>query len=74
VPYLYVFTIDDFGYILEATCIAGKYHDILLCDALNMVNNHFNNDSLLSVSEDQDLVYGALAFLDTFSFILGVTW
>lgn len=36
-----------------------------------MVNNHFANDSLFSVSADQGFVDGALSCLDTFVLLQG---
>jgi hypothetical protein len=46
--------------------IAGKVRGILLLDGLNMVNNHFLDDSLFSVRDEQESVDGALTCLDTF--------
>jgi hypothetical protein len=35
--YLYVFTVDALGYLLEGTCIKGQIHGIFLSDGLEMV-------------------------------------
>lgn len=46
-PYLYVFTIDELGYLLEEACIVGQIRGIMLPDGSKMVNNHFADDSLI---------------------------
>ena len=48
-PYVYVFTTNDFGYVLENDHVDGQIEGIILLDAFEMVNNHFAGDSLLSL-------------------------
>lgn len=63
--YLYVLTADALGYLLEASHIVRQIHSILLSDDLETVNNHFVDESLLSVRVEWDSIDGALPCLDT---------
>jgi len=59
---LYVFIVEAFGYLLEVARIQGKVWSILLLDGLDMVNNHFVDDSLLFVRAEQSSLDGAFYF------------
>lgn len=64
--YLHVLTGNAFAYLLEATHIQGHVWGILLPNASKMVNNHFANDSLLSISVERSSIDGVRACLDLF--------
>jgi len=65
-PYLYVLAADALGYLLEVARIQGQVKGIRLTDNSEMVNNHFVDDSLLSVNAEQGSVEGAISCLNTF--------
>lgn len=65
-PYLYVLTAFALGYLLETVRVVGQIKGISLPDGFEMVNNHFTNDSLLSIGMDQSSVDDALSCLVNF--------
>lgn len=48
-PYIYVMSTNSLGYLLENAHVHGQLKGIVIPDASKLVNNHFADDSLLSL-------------------------
>ena len=67
----YVLTVDALGYVLEVSCQKCKIRGISLPWGEEMVNNHFLDDSLVSMIVDRELVSTTSKCLNLFCQALG---
>ncbi|XP_059073092.1 uncharacterized protein LOC131873930 [Cryptomeria japonica] len=66
-PSLYVLAAEGFGYLLAHSTSQGMVRGISLPDSPSqLINDHFVDDFLLTLVEDEDNIKAALSFLETF--------
>lgn len=70
-PHLYVLVVDALGYSLESARIQERIQGISLLDESEMMNNHFVDDSLLSLPLDQNSMDATRSCLDIFCSAFG---
>ena len=65
-PYLYVLTTYSLGYLLEAAHQRGQIRWVSLPRGKEIVNNHFPNDSILSMIAEKEYVLIVMECLSLF--------